>query len=281
MVDTTCSYLPTKALIHAVTELTHDDRLFDLRLSDESFSSCLPGQFVQLWIPGVGEAPISVCSGKVDEQIQLCVRRVGRVTSALFQLRKGDWVGLRGPYGHGFPVERLKGRNLVLIAGGLGVAPLRSVWQYVLQHRKDYGRVILIYGARREVDLLFSEELDSLQHRGDFQLEVAAEETEKHDHCELPIFRGLITKPIHKADIDSTFDAVICGPPAMYKYVIAELKDKGVLPAHIWVSLERHMKCGIGKCGHCFIGGKFTCIKGPVFNLEELEGFPEAVECAS
>lgn len=280
MSEGNCSYLPSMAVIHAVTELTPDDRLFDLSVSDEHFSSCMPGQFVQLWLPGIGEAPISVCSGKVDDKIQLCVRRVGRVTNALFQLRKGDRVGLRGPYGNGFPVEQLKGRNVILIAGGLGVAPLRSVWQYLLKHRGAYGRIILIYGARKEVDLLFAEELEALKCRGDIELEVAAEETEKHDHCELPIFRGLITKPIHKVTIDDSFDAVICGPPGMYKYVIAELHDKGLTAPHIWVSLERHMKCGIGKCGHCFIGGRFTCMKGPVFNLQDLCEWPEAVECA-
>lgn len=280
MSDASCPYLPSKAVIHSVTEFTRNDRLFEFVLTDADLKECKPGQFVQLWIPGVGECPISICSVSGQDKLQLCVRRVGRVTSALFALHRGDTVGLRGPYGCGFPMEGMTGRNLILIAGGLGIAPVRSVWQHVLQHRGDYGRVIVVYGARRQKDLLFTEELDALQCQRQIEINIAAEEMEIKDYCELPILKGVITKPLRSATIDSSFDAVVCGPPAMYKYVVQELQSKGLTSDHIFLSLERHMKCGTGKCGHCFIGGRSTCQSGPVFSLEDLTDWPEAMECA-
>src|SRR5579883_1606622 len=141
-------FLPCKAVIRSIIPMAQDNTLFEFRAASGEFNNCMPGQFVELWIPGVGECPISVCSGKVDGGLQLTVRRVGRVTNALFQMSEGDWVGLRGPYGNGFPVEKFKGKNLCMVAGGLGVAPMRSLWQYVLDHREDYGKLILIYGMR-------------------------------------------------------------------------------------------------------------------------------------
>lgn len=275
------TYMPSRAVVLSITELTETDRLFTLEVSDEKLRECRPGQFVQVYLPGVGECPISVCSGQVEETIQLCVRRIGRVTSALFQLQVGDYLFLRGPYGQGFPVDSLRGKNIVMVAGGLGIAPVRSVWQYLLAHREDYGRIVLIYGARNLVDLLFADELQVIAHGGGIEIEIAAEETEKSNWCEVPIFRGVITRPLHALDMDASFAAVVCGPPAMYRYVIAELEAKGVSPEDIYISLERHMKCGVGKCGHCFIGGRFTCKAGPVFSVSSMTAWPEAMECAS
>jgi NAD(P)H-flavin reductase len=274
------AYMPSMAVIENIVDLTDEDRLFTIEVSDATLRSCLPGQFVQVWVPGVGECPISVCCGQVGDTIQLCVRRAGRVTSALFQKQVGEEIGLRGPCGHGFPVNDLRGKNVVMVAGGLGIAPIRSVWQYLLSHRNQFGRVILVYGARKLTDLLFADELEDLSERGDIELDIAAEESEAENFCELPIFKGVITKPIRAISLDSSFAAVVCGPPGMYKYVVAELEQKGVSPSQIFLSLERHMKCGIGKCGHCFVGGLFTCKAGPVFTCEGLTGCPEAIECA-
>lgn len=273
-------YMPTMSVIEDIVELTDDDRLFTIQVSEQTLRACMPGQFVQVWVPGVGECPISVCCGQVADTIQLCVRRAGRVTNALFGMQVGEEVGLRGPYGHGFPVNEMRGKNVVMVAGGLGIAPIRSVWQYVLAHRADFGRVVLVYGARKLTDLLFADELEDLAERGDIELDIAAEETEASDFCEIPIFKGVITKPIRAISLDSSFVAVICGPPGMYKYVVEELRQKNLSDDQIFLSLERHMKCGIGKCGHCFVGGLFTCKQGPVFSCEHISGWPEAMECA-
>ena len=155
--------LSTRGVIRSIVPLAQDNYLFEVQLeTPDGLSNCQPGQFVELWVPGVGEAPISVCSGRVGSSIELCVRRLGRVTNALFQMSEGDWVGLRGPYGTGFPLSTYQGKNLVLIAGGLGVAPIRSLWQYILNHRDNFGELILIYGMRHSIDLLFRAEFKLL-----------------------------------------------------------------------------------------------------------------------
>jgi NAD(P)H-flavin reductase len=173
----TTPFLPQKAIIRQVTPLALNNHLFDLRFDEpSSLKECMPGQFVQLWIPGVGEAPISVCSGAVDGTMQLCVHKIGAVTSALFDKSEGDWVGLRGPFGTGFPIDSWTGRDLVLIAGGLGVAPIRSLWQYVLDHREQFGKVTIIYGMRHSQLLLFRQEFKLLLRRRDIHVYIAAEE---------------------------------------------------------------------------------------------------------
>jgi NAD(P)H-flavin reductase len=258
--------------------MAQDNTLFEFREPSGKFSSCKPGQFMELWVPGVGECPISVCSGKVDGGLQLTVRRAGRVTNALFQMSEGDWVGLRGPYGNGFPVDEYKGKDLCMVAGGLGVAPMRSLWQYVLDHREDYGKLILIYGMRHSVDLLFRAEFKMLLRRHDMEVFIAAEELPGPELPPMSVQLGRVTDMLRLAQLTPDYQVAICGPPVMYKYVVQELREKNVPDCNIWMSLERHMKCGVGKCGHCFIGGKFCCKEGPVFNLTELQFTREVIE---
>lgn len=275
----TTPFMPLKAKLRTIVPMSQDNFLFEFSEPTGSLSGCQPGQFVELWIPGVGECPISVCSGRVSDTIQLMVRRVGRVTNALFQLQEGDWVGLRGPFGHGFPIDRFKGKDLCMIAGGLGIAPIRSLWQYALDHREEFGKLILVYGMRQSDELLFRQEFKLLLRRRDIEVYLAAEDVLI---CELPPMAmqvGRVTDMIKLAAIGETFEAAVCGPPVMYKYVVEELRKKNVADEKIWLSLERHMKCGIGKCGHCFIGGRFTCKEGPVFQLSELALMHEVIEC--
>ncbi|HEY9785242.1 MAG TPA: FAD/NAD(P)-binding protein [Candidatus Obscuribacterales bacterium] len=274
-------FLPMRGTIRSIIPLSPDNYLFQFIVgTDSPLSNCLPGQFVQLWVPGVGESPISVCSGHVDGLLELCVRRVGRVTNALFQMAEGDWVGMRGPFGNGFPLDEFSGHDLLMIAGGLGVAPIRSVWQYVLDHRSDFGRLILIYGMRHSIDLLFRQEFKILLRRHDLDLYIAAEDVIGPELPTVAFQIGRVTDMIKLAQITPDFRAAICGPPVMYRYVLDELKEKGLSDRNVWLSLERHMKCGIGKCGHCIVGGKFTCQAGPVFRLDELKFLPEVIECA-
>lgn len=274
-------FLPSKGIIRSIIPLAKENHLFEIGFKDAGdLKNCKPGQFVQLWVPGVGEAPISVCSGSVSEKLELCVHRIGRVTGALFQMTEGDWVGVRGPYGNGFPVDKFKGKNIVLIAGGLGIAPIRSLLQYLLNNRESYGKIIVIYGMRHSSLLLFRQEFKWYLRRGDLEVYVAAEEIIGPDLPAVSWQLGRVTDLIEQVSIDTSFEAAICGPPVMYKYVISKLLEKGIRKDNIWVSLERHMKCGIGKCGHCFIGGTFACKSGPVFNLLDAGFIPEADECS-
>ncbi len=275
----TTPFLPQKSVIRMITPLATDNHLFEMRFEEpSSLSSCMPGQFVQLWVPGVGEAPISVCSGSVDGTIQLCVHKTGRVTNALFDMIEGSWVGLRGPFGTGFPVQDFQGKDLVLIAGGLGVAPMRSLWQYLLDRRDSFGKIMIIYGMRHSQLLLFRHEFKLLLRRKDMSVYIAAEALIGPDLPSVSWQLGRVTDMIKLADIAPNYLAAVCGPPVMYKYVVNELRAKGLPDKNIWLSLERHMKCAIGKCGHCFVGGKFTCRDGPVYRLDTLRFIPEVVE---
>lgn len=273
-------FMPMRAILRSVNTLTKDNHLFLFTMAEGELK-CRPGQFVQLWIPGSGECPISVCTDLQDGVVELCVRRSGRVTDALFKLREGDWVGLRGPYGNGFPLETLQGKNLCLVAGGLGIAPIRSLLQFVLNRREQFGKLILIYGMRHSADLLFRHEMKQLIRRADIDVYIGAEEIGGPEVPPVPTQLGRVTDILRIAAIDESFESCVCGPPVMYPHVIRELKQKGVSESQVWLSLERHMKCGVGKCGHCFIGGHFTCQEGPVFCLSELRFMPEVVECVN
>lgn len=282
MTTGTTPFLPTRAVLRTIVPMSDGNHLFRFSIPDgEQLSACLPGQFVQLWIPGVGECPISVCSDFIPGFIELCVRRVGRVTDALFRLCEGDWVGLRGPYGHGFPVAAYEGKNVCLIAGGLGIAPIRSVLQFILNRREKFGDLTLIYGMRHSLDLLFRQELEDLYTRSDIHIYIGAEEIDSPDVPPIHAQLGRVTDIIRMAPLSADCEVALCGPPVMYPYVIKELKEKGICESHIWMSLERHMKCGIGKCGHCFAGGVYMCKTGPVLSLSDARYIPEVVECGS
>ena len=271
--------IPKPAKLINIVPMTVDNYLFEFSFDDENLKKTSPGQFVELWLPGVGESPISICSAKVNDTLDLLIRRVGRVTNSLYLLKEGSFVGLRGPYGTGFPVAELVGQNICLVAGGLGIAPIRSLWQYILNNRQDFKRVVLIYGMRHSDELLFRQEFKVLLRRHDFELYLAAEEIDGPGQPAITMQAGRVTDLIRLSNLDESFRVAMCGPPIMYQYAIKELSKKNIGQAKMWLSLERHMKCGIGKCGHCVIGGTFTCKQGPVFNLSKLKLTPEVIEC--
>lgn len=273
-------FIPRKAILRTIVPMTEDNHLFQFTVEPGTIDGCRPGQFVELWIPNVGECPISICSDDNDGLIELCVRRVGRVTDALFKMKEGEWLGLRGPYGRGFPLHALYDQNVMLIAGGLGIAPMRSLLQHILNRRERFKDIILIYGMRHSLDLLFRHEVKNLIRRHDMSIFIGAEEINGPEVPPIHAQLGRVTDMLRMAAFDGTYRAAMCGPPVMYPYVVKELKAKGMKEENIFLSLERHMKCGIAKCGHCFVGGKFTCQSGPVFSLAELRFVPEAVECA-
>lgn len=277
--DTT-PYMVHKGIIRSITNLALDNILFEVTVSDENIlSQCKPGQFFQIYVPGSGEAPISISAFSRKDCIEFCVRRVGRVTSALFQLQEGDWIGLRGPFGNGFPVEELKGSNVIMVAGGLGVAPLRSLWQYLIDNRNDFKNISLIYGMKHSEDILFRNEFRQLILRHDIEVFVAAEDINGPAVPSIEFQIGRVTDLLDLAHFDASYKAALCGPPIMYRFVVDALRKRGLCVQNIYLSLERQMKCGIGRCGHCFIGGHFACKEGPVFSVAKLNFMKEVVEC--
>ena len=220
--------------------------------------------------------PISISSSPSrPEVLELCVRRVGRVTNALYRLRTNDVVGVRGPYGNGYPIQEIMGNDVLLAAGGLGMAPLRSLLWYALDHRDRFQNITLMYGAKRPEDMLFREELTALVDRTDINclLTVDADPsgTWKNHVGRLP---GLFDHA--KIDPMRTY-AAVCGPPVVYKFILQRLLELGFPKNHILMSLERRMKCGIGKCGHCGIGYKYTCLQGPIFTYWDAINLPEMI----
>jgi NAD(P)H-flavin reductase/NAD-dependent dihydropyrimidine dehydrogenase PreA subunit len=271
------NYVPKLATIIKKVPMTANETMFEIKLDDGSELDHKPGQFVEVSVFGIGEAPISVSSSPMKKgTFELCVRKLGNVTTKLHTLNKGDKVGIRGPFGNGFDSEFLKGKDLLFVAGGLGIAPLRSLFNYVLDNRKNYGRVMLLYGCKEPRELLFSEEMLALAKRDDVEFKPTVNWCPENEVWTGNI--GVITTLIPQVNFDpeSTY-AVICGPPIMYKFVIHDLKGRNVPDDHIILSLERRMKCGVGKCGHCQINQIYVCKDGPVFNYSKIKGIPEAL----
>ncbi len=269
-------YLPRPATVLSRTVLTATEMLFEMAMDDGKPLGHMPGQFVEVSLPGIGEAPISVSSSPDrQDRFELVVRRAGRLTTALHDCRMGERVGIRGPFGTHFPVDgALRGRDVVFIAGGLGLAPLRSAIQYVLHHRDDYGKVTVLYGTKSPVERMFLDELDEWSRRPDMTFMETVDRADATWKGNV----GVITLLIPGAKIDPKRCTVVaCGPPIMYKFVVISLYSLDVTNNDIYVSLERRMKCGVGKCGHCQIGELYACLEGPVFCYADLVGVEEAI----
>ncbi len=272
-------YQPHMARIVRIHKMVEDNHLFTLRFLDDRLAHTFrhqPGQFVMLSVPGTGEMPISISSSPSrPEVLELCVRRLGRVTNALYRLRTNDLVGIRGPYGNGYPVQEMAGNDILLAAGGLGMAPLRSLLWYALDHREMFRNITLMYGAKRPEDMLFRDELTSLVDRTDMNclLTVDADPggTWRNHVGLLPALFGYAQiAPLR------TY-AAVCGPPVVYKFILQKLLQLGFPKNRILMSLERRMKCGVGKCGHCSIGYKYTCLHGPIFTYWDAINLPEMI----
>ena len=256
-----------------------EHRLFQLKLDNgcswDEFGH-QPGQFIEVSIFGKGEAPISISSPPTRcDMLEICVRRSGKVTNALFEMGKGSRLHIRGPYGRGFPVETLKKHNLLLVAGGLGLAPLRSLLLYVLDRRSEFNDLILMYGTNNPDNVLFKYELLSFFDREDIKYLYSVD---RDDEGIWKQYVGVVTGLFDRTALSpaDTY-AVLCGPPIMYRFVLEKLIKLGFAKDHIYMSLERMMKCGVGKCGHCALGDKYCCTDGPVFNYTEIEHIKEAI----
>jgi sulfhydrogenase subunit gamma (sulfur reductase) len=272
-------FQPHLARIERILPQINDHRLFQLKFVDEDVArafSHVPGQFVEVTVIGIGEAPISISSPPTRPGIiEICVRKAGSVTRALFGLQKGDLIGLRGPFGKGFPMDLLKGKDLLLVAGGLGMAPLRSLLQAVLDDRVSYGDLVLMYGARNPDDILFKYELLGLMNRTDIKYLLSVDVDEEGIWRQ---YIGVVTGLFQNVELKhETAYCALCGPPIMYRFVIKELLKRNISTERIFVSLERMMQCGVGKCGHCAIGEYYCCTDGPVFKYSEINHIKEAV----
>lgn len=270
-------YEPFICKIESIRDLTRTEKVFRLVRADGLAFSHKPGQFMQVSVFGIGEAPISVSSSPTrGDYLELAVRKVGKLTGAMHNLSPGDSIGLRGPFGTFFDHSAIAGTDLLLICGGCGLAPMRSLIQYVEDRRDDFGRVTILYGAKSPDDVLYRDELEKWRHSEAFTCEVTVDNIPDGTCWDGHL--GLITKLIPPLQIDPAHTtAVVVGPPIMYRFVIDELHAKGLQDSHIIVSLERHMKCGIGKCGHCAIGHLYCCIDGPVFRLDTLPSLSEVL----
>lgn len=271
-------YFPNPAKIDKIINETPDVKTLKLIFSDDKLRETFiykPGQFCEFTVFGIGEATFCLASSPTKKgYIECSIKKMGKVTSAVYQLEQGDFVGIRGPYGNGFPVDELKNKNLIFVGGGIGLAPLRSLIWYVIDNRKDYKNVTIIYGARTVADLVYKNELDELGKSTNLILTVDPGGETKDWKGKI----GLIPKILEEVNPSRENAVVItCGPPIMIRYTLISLDKLGFLPENIITTLERHMQCGIGKCGHCMIGNKYVCKDGPVFTYAQIKEFSEEV----
>lgn len=253
-------------------------RTFDLSFQNEEDRKAfeyMPGQFVEFSILGKGESPFGIASSPTEEGfLRFTVNRTGSVTNEIHYLREGDTVGIRGPLGNWYPVEKFKGENVVIVGGGFAFTTLRSLIVYMLEHRDDYGKITVIYGARNPDLFIYKEQLKEWAGRADLALHLTIDNpVDEWDG--LTGFVPAVTKEI-SPDPEKAW-VVLCGPPIMIKYTLPVISDLGFPDERVYTSLERRMKCGIGKCGRCNIGSRYICADGPVFSMAELEDIPETV----
>ncbi|MBX7219369.1 MAG: FAD/NAD(P)-binding protein [Blastocatellia bacterium] len=261
--------LPVPYVVDKVRQETHDT--FTLELNQPGTKagfSFLPGQFNMLYVFGVGEVPISISGDPLAPRpLVHTTRAVGTVTAAMRKLKRGDMLGVRGPFGTHWPIEQATGDDIILVAGGIGLAPLRPVLYHVLAHRSSYGKVVLLYGTRSPADILFQKELEVW--RGRFDIEALVTVDRSSDHWRGNV--GVVTNLIRRAGFDPHHStAFVCGPEVMMHFTVLELGRRGVPDNRVFVSMERNMKCAVGFCGHCQYGPTFICKDGPVFRFDHI-----------
>lgn len=228
-----------------------------------------PGQFNMLYKFGLGESAISISSdSSKTNTIAHTIHKVGYVTSALSQLKKGDIIGVRGPFGSSWPVDEAKGKDVIIAAGGIGLAPLRPALYYIFKHRKEYGRVVLLYGSRTGLEMLYRVELEEWEKKHNIEILITVDRGDSSWRGNIGVVTNLFQTI--KIDARSTL-AMVCGPEIMMKFTIDELKKAGLNDSSIYLSMERNMKCAVGFCGHCQYGPNFICKDGPVFNFSKVK----------
>jgi NAD(P)H-flavin reductase len=267
-------YTPQLTRIERIEQETLDTTTYFLSATEIPWrKDYKPGQFVELSAFGVGEAPFCLCQSPTrSDFIEVTIRKTGSLTNHLATYGMGDIVGLRGPFGNHFPFEAAKGKNLLFVGGGIGLPPLRSFINYALDHRSDYGDIYVLYGARTPSDRVYKKELAEWSKSKDLTLMQTVDKGD--DTWTGPV--GVVTELLRGMKIDPTKTvALSCGPPIMLRFVVAELRALKFADRDIITTLERYMKCGIGKCGHCCVGQHYICVDGPVYNYEDISYLPE------
>lgn len=276
--DTDNPYIPFNATIIEISDLNKESKRFKLNLSKDF--SYLPGQFVKVTVFGVGESAIGVTDSMADEGFELAVRNTGGlVTSALHQKKIGAVIGIRGPFGRPFPLDTFKGKNILFIGCGIGLWPIRSCIKDITHKRSDYGKLEILIGVKEPKLFTFNDDVQEWMDREDMTVKRTCDGCNADDNWSGDV--GLITKLTDNLEIENPNNWVImcCGPPVALKFIARSLNNKGFSDNQIWVSLERRMQCGIGKCNHCLINGTtYVCRDGPVFTMAEIKNLPGALD---
>ena len=264
-------FVPEMYKINRIIKETEDTFTLELihpELKKTHFAF-LPGQFNSIYVHGCGEVPISISGSPArKDKIVHTIRMVGTVTRAIRRLKVGEYVGIRGPFGSSWPVDKAKNKNVIIIAGGIGLAPIRPVVYHILEHRDKYKHLSILYGARTPDDIIFKKELESIRGRFDIDLHVTVDRSDKNWMGNVGVVTTLV-KRITSVPHNSI--GFVCGPEIMMRYSAVSLQQFGMTLNDIYISLERNMKCGIGLCGHCQYTGKFLCKDGPVYSYETVK----------
>ena len=263
-------YSPIKTEVLEV--ITETPNIKTIKLKPKEQINFATGQFIELTIPGVGEAPFTPSSRPLaKDMMEVTVMKVGKVTEKIHELKKGDIVGLRGPFGQGYPLDEFKGKEILVVGGGCGFAPLRSLMYSLFDMRQDIEKLLFRGGCRTPKELLYRDETEQWAKREDLDLRLTVDEGDSQWKGHV----GLVTTILDKLDMDcKTGIAIVCGPPIMMKFATKKLLDLGFQEQNLYLSMEKNMSCGIGKCGHCRIGTYYACKDGPVFTYDKIRDFP-------
>lgn len=267
-------FFPKEAEVLESVMMTESEKKFRMRLKDGTKFDFLPGQILEVGIPGYGEIPLGISSSPTQEDsFDVVVRRVGRVSTALLRQEAGATLWIRGPLGKGFPIEEFIGQDVLIVAGGIGLCPTRSMIKYILDRRKDFKKFTLFFGSRSPKEQLFPDDLEEWRKSNDIEYLETVDRADGNWKGNV----GVITSLFGHTWLKPSTKVIVCGPPMMYKYVIKELRKSNIPEENVFVDLERRMKCGIGKCGHCQINNVYTCMDGPVFRYSDIMNLEEAL----
>ncbi|SPE59790.1 NiFe hydrogenase subunit, putative [Verrucomicrobia bacterium] len=273
-------YLPKVAILDRVVDDIAEVRTFYWHFEDPAeqatFRQFRPGQFAQVSLFGIGEFPASLPPSPTETETFFTIRQVGSCTAALHRLKPHDKFAVRGPYGNGFPMEEYYGMDLVFVAGGIGLIPLRSCVVYALQHRDKYQRVQIFYGAKTPNELMYLPDLRDWEKSGAIECHLTVDRAADGWSGNVGVVDSLFKRPEGKIPVENAI-AFVCGPPIMFRFVIKDLLAMGFPERNIVSTLERYMKCGVGKCGHCCIGVAYVCVDGPVFTYEQIKRLGEDI----
>ncbi len=273
-------YLPKTAVIDRITDNIQDVKTFYWHFEDPAeqaaFKKFKPGQFAQISLFGIGEFPLSLPPSPTEEEVFFTCRTVGTCSAGLHALKAGDKFAVRGPYGNGFQMEDYYGKNLVFVAGGIGLIPLRSCIIYALHNRDKFQKIQIYYGSKSPTELMYVDDLKEWTKIPGVECSLTVDRGDAGWTGNVGVVGSLFKKPGVTVPVENTV-AFVCGPPIMFRFVIKDLLDLGFKEKDIWSTMERYMKCGVGKCGHCCIGVAYVCMDGPVFTYEQIKKLGEKI----